>query len=278
MHISLYYPPLDRKTTLQIFKKNWERIQSRYAKNSRKVEIKVDEITQFALDHFDQNKDRRWNGRQIRNAFQSALALAELDALGTDNLLDDTDHGSTVVLGKKNFETVGDTYKGFVNYMKEVYGADFARRARENLWRYDAYGMPNAPNALTTRLRIADPVPPRAPFDPGPQTWVPVGPQSQVGHGYREPQPSPHYRPQPPQQQYYSERHEYSEQRPRYIPAQDPYAPPGPSQERSMDPYARESERYATGSERRPQTPEQQYRRSEPRESGFPGREGDDPR
>ncbi|KAK7941416.1 uncharacterized protein PG986_013803 [Apiospora aurea] len=223
IHISLYYPPLERDATLQIFQKHWERIKSRYEKNNRKLEIKEPEITQFAMDYFDTNKDGRWNGRQIRNAFQSALALAELDALGTDDILDETDHGRTVVLGKQNFETVAHAYKGFLNYLKQVYGADAARRARENLWRYDAFGMPKAPNALTKRLKVADPgppatTPPRA--APGAQPWTPAGPQSQAGYGYREPQPAPYHQQQPPapqqQQQYYPERYEYPDQRKTY--------------------------------------------------------------
>ncbi|KAK8055023.1 hypothetical protein PG993_000250 [Apiospora rasikravindrae] len=289
VHISLYYPPLDRDATLQIFAKNWDRIRSRYHKNNREVEIKESEITQFALDYFENNKDGRWNGRQIRNAFQSALALAELDALGTDDLLDDTDHGRTVVLGKKNFETVAHAYRGFLDYMKQVYGADFARRARENLWRYDAFGLPKFPNALTTRLKVAEPGPPemsqpRAP--PGPQPWAaPAGPQPpQAGYGYREPQPSTsYYQPQPPpppQQPYYPGHYDYQDQRPRHMAAQDPYVPPAP-QERfasSSNPYARGGERYAAGPERVPPTPEQSYHRSVPRESGFPGREAEDPR
>ncbi|KAK7968885.1 hypothetical protein PG988_007958 [Apiospora saccharicola] len=283
IHISLYYPPLERDATRQVFQKNWERIQSRYEKNNRKLEIDQPEITQFAMDYFDANKDGRWNGRQIRNAFQSALALAELDALGTDDLLDESDHGRTVVLGKKNFETVAHAYKGFLNYMKQVYGADTARRARENLLRYDAFGMPKIPNALTTRLKVADPgppvmSPPRA--SPGPrQQWPSTGPPSQAGYGYREPQPSTYYQPQPPppsQQQYYPERYDYQDQRPRHMPAPDSYAQP-PPQDRYADSYARGPERYAAGPERLPQTPEQQFRRSAPRESGFPGRE-DDPR
>ncbi|KAK8087784.1 hypothetical protein PG997_002745 [Apiospora hydei] len=236
IHISLYYPPLQRDATRQIFEKNWERIKLRYKTNDRKLEIKESEITQFALDYFDNNKEGRWNGRQIRNAFQSAIALAELDALGTDDLLDDTDHGRTVVLGKKNFETVADAYKGFLDYLKQVYGADFARRARENLWRYDTFGMPKVPNALTTRLRVAEPgppitTPPRAP--PGSQPWAtPAGSQPQAGYGYREPQHTPYYQAQPPPsqpQQYYPERYEHHpDQRSRYIPGQDPYAPPAP--------------------------------------------------
>ncbi|KAK8140099.1 hypothetical protein PG984_000165 [Apiospora sp. TS-2023a] len=285
IHISLYYPPLERDATRQIFQKNWEMIQSRYEKNNRKLEINQPEITQFAMDYFDANKDGRWNGRQIRNAFQSALALAELDALGTDDLLDESDHGRTVVLGKKNFETVAHAYRSFLNYLKQVYGADSARRARENMWRFDAYGMPKMPNALTTRLKVAEPgpptmTPPRAP--PGAQPWTPAGPPpSQAGYGYREPQPSTYYPPQPPppaQQPYYPERYDYQDQRPRHMPAPDSYAQPPPPQDRYTDAYARGPERYATGPERLPQTPEQQFRRSAPRESGFPGREEDDPR
>ncbi|KAK8875058.1 P-loop containing nucleoside triphosphate hydrolase protein [Apiospora arundinis] len=301
IHISLYYPPLERDATLQIFEKNWERIKSRYEKNNRKLEIKTPEITQFALDYFDSNKEGRWNGRQIRNAFQSALALAELDALGTDDLLDDRDHGRTVVLGKKNFETVAHAYKGFLDYLKQVYGADFGRRARENLWRYDAFGIPKAPNALTTRLKVAEPgpsalSPSRVPPGPGPQqAWVPAGPpQPQAGYGYREPQPpSSYYQPQQPppphppqhqhpQPQYYAERYEHRDQRPRYMPSQDPYAPPAAPQDRftapALDPYAQGAERYTAGPERIPPTPVQSYRTNTPRESDFHGREADNPR
>ncbi|KAK6841173.1 hypothetical protein PG987_002033 [Apiospora arundinis] len=189
IHISLYYPPLKREATRQIFEKNWERIKSRYEKNNKKIEIKESEITQFALDYFDNNKEGQWNGRQIRNAFQSALALAELEALGTDDDNDDPlgekDHGRTVVLGKKYFESVADTYKEFLSYLKQVYGADVARRARENLWRNDLYGFQKTPNALNTRLKVAEPAPPagmtppRAPPGPGLQ------PQAAYGHGYK---------------------------------------------------------------------------------------------
>ncbi|KAK8095990.1 hypothetical protein PG999_014012 [Apiospora kogelbergensis] len=297
IHISLYYPPLKREATLQIFEKNWERIKLRYEKNNRKLEIKESEITQFALDYFDNNKEGQWNGRQIRNAFQSALALAELEALGTDDdLLDETDHGQTVVLGKKWFETVADTYKEFLNYLKQVYGADFARRARENLWRYDGFGFHKAPNALNSRLKMADPRPPVEMSPPQAPPGSGLQPQAAYGYGFREAHPSPsssssyyqHQQPPPPphthqQQQYYPEQRyeQYPEQRPRYIPAQDPYATPSAPQERFVpapDPYVRGAERYAAGSERLPQTPEQSFRSSAPRESGFPRREADDPR
>ncbi|KAK6203698.1 hypothetical protein LQW54_008904 [Pestalotiopsis sp. IQ-011] len=205
VHISLYYPPLDRESTRKIFEKNGERIQARYKSNGRLIDIKVSEITDFALDYFDNNKEGRWNGRQIRNAFQSAVALAELDASGTDDLFSEVDHGQPVILGKKSFDTVAKVYKSFLTYLKQVYGADYARRARENLWRFDAFGAPRIPNALTTRLAVADPPPPPRGAEP-PR----AGQYQQPWYDYREPS-----HPYPPQQNYpqrYS--YDYSSQRP----------------------------------------------------------------
>ncbi|KAI0911073.1 P-loop containing nucleoside triphosphate hydrolase protein [Ustulina deusta] len=205
IHISLYYPPLDRISTLQIFEKNWDRIKTRYENAGRVIEIKVPEITGFAIDYFENNKEGRWNGRQIRNAFQSALALAELDALGTDDFLAESDHNRPIALGRKSFDTVAEAYKGFTNYVKQVYGADFARRARENLWRFDAFGAPRMPNNLNTRLKIVEPAMPPA-----------TGQWTEQGHpGYGPRNPQTYYPPQHP----YAERHDHPGQRSEYPPA-----------------------------------------------------------
>ncbi|KAK8021678.1 hypothetical protein PG990_006816 [Apiospora arundinis] len=292
IHISLYYPPLGEESTVQIFEKNWERIKSRYEKNNRKIEIKESEIKQFAIDYYQNNREGQWNGRQIRNAFQSALALAELEALGTDDdLLDETDHGRTVVLGKKYFETVANTYKEFLNYLKQVYGADFARRARENLWRSDTFGFQKIPNALTGRqLRVPEPMPP-TPMGP-PRAHPGPGLQPQAAYGYREPPPlfssAPYYQPQQPQQQqqqqypppqqqqYYQEQRydQYPGQIPRYVHSQDPYVAP---QDRfaasTSEQYVHGPGGFATGPERPPQAAEQSFLPNAPREPGLSGRE-----
>ncbi|KAI4593320.1 hypothetical protein KJ359_009851 [Pestalotiopsis sp. 9143b] len=239
VHISLYYPPLDRDSTRKIFEKNWERIQARYEKNGRPVDIRVSEITEFALDYFDNNKEGRWNGRQIRNAFQSAVALAELDASGTDDLFSEVDHGHPVVLGKKSFDTVAKVYKSFLAYLKQVYGADYARRARENLWRFDAFGAPRMPNALTTRLAVSDPA------------QHPRGPEPPRTGQYREPwydqrEPSRSY---PPQQNYPGYGYDYPSQRP--PPEQHHYREPprgmGPQQSGYHPPSTRPDEPRSEG-------------------------------
>ncbi|KAI0404020.1 hypothetical protein F4802DRAFT_569427 [Xylaria palmicola] len=210
VHISLYYPPLDRDSTLQIFEKNWERIKTRYHKAGRVIDIKIPEITSFAIDYYESNKEGRWNGRQIRNAFQSALALAELDALGADDVLDESDHNRPIVLGRKSFDKVAEAYKGFIDYLKQVYGADFSRRARENLWRYDAFGAPRMPNSLNTRLKIVEPTMPPPPeqqwsgqsYSSHESRYTPpyYQPQNRYPEGYDRPGPRSSYPPPPPEQ------------------------------------------------------------------------------
>lgn len=214
IHISLYYPSLDRQQTLEIFKRNWERILARPEDDSRQIDIDLSEITQFAMDYFDNNRQGRWNGRQIRNAFQSALAMAEFEALDTDGVKDDQNDVSsgreavkTVKLGKKHFEEVAKAYKGFVEYLNKVHGAGSSRRARENMWRFDDddESAPKRPTALTQRLKFTgDPMqqPPRN-VDPS------FGPsQHYRGYGPGHENPS-NYGPMNPPRGGYAGSHEY---------------------------------------------------------------------
>ena len=156
---------LKRDATREIFQKNIERTKARYELNAREIDIREYDITKFAGDYYDDNKDARWNGRQIRNAFHSAIALAELEAHDGEG-----DPDRAVVLSASHFETVAAAYKAFTDYLHQTYGVDPARRARENVWRSDNFGQARAPNALTTRLSVADPRPPAPP--PG-APWPP---------------------------------------------------------------------------------------------------------
>ncbi|KAH7031628.1 uncharacterized protein B0I36DRAFT_431682 [Microdochium trichocladiopsis] len=80
IHLSLYYPKLDRRQTIQIWKMNLRRVTESNAKRVQdgQPELKVqhDKIIRFVKDHWEQ---LNWNGRQIRNAFQTAIALSEFD-------------------------------------------------------------------------------------------------------------------------------------------------------------------------------------------------------
>ncbi|KAI1464464.1 uncharacterized protein F4812DRAFT_462523 [Daldinia caldariorum] len=83
IHMSLYYPPLDKTQTVEIFRLNLAKLREielqRHAMTGEpQLVIKDREIIDFAGRHYESNARSTgcWNGRQIRNAFQIASSLA----------------------------------------------------------------------------------------------------------------------------------------------------------------------------------------------------------
>lgn len=146
VHLSLYYPPLDRKSTIEIFKSNLQRI-AQHKKGAMK--IREDEILDFAKDHYKFNKPRvRWNGRQIRNAFHIAVALAENDAIEHDGAKAETAPGENKGDGEgrpprkpklraRHFEVVEGASSKFDEYLTSVLGMAQAERMRLESYRKD---------------------------------------------------------------------------------------------------------------------------------------------
>ncbi|KAH8882387.1 hypothetical protein GQ53DRAFT_733899 [Thozetella sp. PMI_491] len=130
IHISLYYPELSWDKTQKVFSLNLELIRARFAANRRTVEPDDMGIAVFAKEYWDRNPFDHWNGRQIRNACQTALALAEYDANGK-KAMGDVDPKKPVQLQVKHFETVAGAYLEFSKYVRDIYGTNAARRAKE---------------------------------------------------------------------------------------------------------------------------------------------------
>jgi len=130
IHVSLYYPELNEDKTVQVFKINMDMIEDRFRTKKRIVEIDRMEIASFATKYYAEHPQARWNGRQIRNACQTALALAEFEA--QDKSLSDIENLDTVVnLRVEHFEIVRNAYLEFTKYMHDLYGSTAARRAKE---------------------------------------------------------------------------------------------------------------------------------------------------
>ncbi|KAH9874551.1 hypothetical protein IAQ61_003740 [Plenodomus lingam] len=145
IHISLYYPPLDRKRTLKIWKMNLRRLkdeneaksaaQSDKSQSPRKsllpyIEFNHNEIMDFAKGHWkicQQNKSN-WNGRQIKNAFQTAIALAEWDRMTFQKRCKIKEE-IPVSLTKENFKKVAEASAKFDEYLVSVRRSDAANAA-----------------------------------------------------------------------------------------------------------------------------------------------------
>lgn len=215
IHISLHYPELNLDSTIKIFELNLRLIRER-----RKVNIDEASILAFAERYWRTNKKMRWNGRQIRNACQTALALAEFDAQGKSH--ETVKYANAEVkFTVAHLEIVSKAYLDFIMYLKKIYGQTGERRAkamglraREGATKNDDEDeeddfeeliRPNAAAAVTHPAPLAKAAPhpeQAAPAHPGyppyggpPPNWQGGYQAGPSGYGY----PPPHgYAPPPP--------------------------------------------------------------------------------
>ncbi|ROW02973.1 hypothetical protein VSDG_01791 [Cytospora chrysosperma] len=129
IHLSLYYPTLNREKTLEIFKTHFRRIkkhnEERVQKGDAPIESEKKRLQKFWKRHY---KVLKWNGRQIRNAFQTAMALAEYDA---------RDSGEPPIITVKHFKTIAHASAEFAKYVTEIHGAEADQLALRDKNRLD---------------------------------------------------------------------------------------------------------------------------------------------
>lgn len=148
IHIQLYYPKLYLKPSLQVWKSNLERLENGKADFKFALEIDKDGILKFAEENYGKLK---WNGRQIRNAIQTAMALAEYDAyLDQSHSTPDQkpqDLGSRerrkVRLTIDEFDKVAKASSGFDEYLRSVRGHDDSQAAKLLSLRNDNFRVGN---------------------------------------------------------------------------------------------------------------------------------------
>ncbi|KAK0379909.1 hypothetical protein CLIM01_02702 [Colletotrichum limetticola] len=135
IQMSLSYNDLDLPVTLKIYEKFIKRAkEEQRSTRTQNFKIKEKEIMSFAEKHYNRLELEgryTWNGRQIRNAFQTAIALVEYQYISKEA---DEPKPS---LGKKQFKKVAKGFKEFDDYLINVNGATEADEARREGWRYD---------------------------------------------------------------------------------------------------------------------------------------------
>ncbi|KKA18476.1 AAA family ATPase [Rasamsonia emersonii CBS 393.64] len=133
IHMALYYPFLDQRQTIAIWKSQMRRAKERLS------DLKMDEdaIIDYAMQHFAElwnitGEGLAWNGRQIRNAFQSALALAKHRS----------QDGEPLMLKVDDFVSVAKASREFDDYLMRVKkGQRDSEIARLNMLREDRLGI-----------------------------------------------------------------------------------------------------------------------------------------
>jgi hypothetical protein len=136
LHLTLYYPKLTKKQTKQIFKQNFQRIGDINIDREKKKLLTFDyrdsepKIMSWAMETW---KSLRWNGRQIRNAFQTVLALAEFDSKNKNA------ESKKFLVSKKHFRIVANASVQFNEYLMATHGADEDRIAKRETMRAVTY-------------------------------------------------------------------------------------------------------------------------------------------
>ncbi|KAI4193014.1 MAG: hypothetical protein LQ350_008504 [Teloschistes chrysophthalmus] len=125
IHVKLYYPVLDKRATLKIWKMNLDRLD----RSKKSMDVETDEIYEYARNHYRELHRKgktTWNGRQIKNAFQTAIALAEFDANQRHR-----GGGSKPILALEHFKVVAQAAEDFDDYLYGLHGGtegDLAKR------------------------------------------------------------------------------------------------------------------------------------------------------
>ncbi|KAJ0122199.1 hypothetical protein J7T55_002711 [Diaporthe amygdali] len=137
IQLSLYYPRIDLETTVKLYGVFLQRARDEQTRiGVTHFKIKEKAILRFAARHYRRLQKEgynTWNGRQIRNACQTAIALVEHEAAHLE------DGQPIPVLGRQHFETVAEGSKEFDHYLKRTLQGGDDEIAMRDQWRNDHY-------------------------------------------------------------------------------------------------------------------------------------------
>ncbi|KAI1096481.1 P-loop containing nucleoside triphosphate hydrolase protein [Rostrohypoxylon terebratum] len=150
IHISLRYPKVKLPTTLAIWRGCLDRIEKDNEFRDISVKFDRDELMEFAEEHYHKyhKKNATWNGRQIRNAFQTAIAMGQYERTRKikkkqmteeEALATGKSRWRVIQLTKENLEAIADTAQDFDKYMKAVHRFPDAEIARADQLRDDDF-------------------------------------------------------------------------------------------------------------------------------------------
>ncbi|KAI3533945.1 hypothetical protein CSPX01_12426 [Colletotrichum filicis] len=130
VHAVIGFDPLDGTRREKIWdslltKLNRERKGVIRISNGAKKFLKTPEV----LEYTD------WNGREIRNAFQTAIALAEYEAKNAS----DYDQTQEIIVEAEHFKDVMEMNKSFRSYLDSIKDRNEGERAHSAAWRNDSW-------------------------------------------------------------------------------------------------------------------------------------------
>lgn len=147
------YPAIDLNSTITMWNNILDRIERDNKKTGTEVSITFnrEKLLRFAERDFlrREKKGKPWNGRQIRNAFNTAIGLGrwqKLESLGDKTISAEEASASggrqvmEVKLTKRNFQDVATAAREFEDYIQDLRGMSDSEIARLAKVRDDRWG------------------------------------------------------------------------------------------------------------------------------------------
>jgi hypothetical protein len=121
IHVSIAYDPLNDAARKEIWSGLYRKLEEDHKRGGDLIMV-----SPYAQQYIETNevvKELKWNGREIRNAFQTAVALAMFDSKKERR-----EHASTkppmIEMERKHFEQVVTMSSAFKDYLKNFRGMD----------------------------------------------------------------------------------------------------------------------------------------------------------
>ncbi|KAH8658138.1 P-loop containing nucleoside triphosphate hydrolase protein [Xylariales sp. PMI_506] len=130
IHVQIYYPEFGNEQRSLVWNRFFEKLEE-----DRETTMR---IHQAAKDYIESEElmALKWNGRQIRNSFQVAVALAEAQG--------HKDESGRIVIKRDHIKATVQMSKEFKDYLEKVHMQSLERFATTMGNRYDAYdSVPN---------------------------------------------------------------------------------------------------------------------------------------
>jgi hypothetical protein len=125
LHLTLYYPKLTKEQTVQIWKTNLERMETINQERERRQQPPIKFENKKIIKWVKKNwKVMQWNGRQIRNAFQTAIALADFKAKKAETEKKTPSSPTPPFINDGHFKLIAKASIQFSEYLRLTHGND----------------------------------------------------------------------------------------------------------------------------------------------------------
>ncbi|KAF2136424.1 uncharacterized protein K452DRAFT_237547, partial [Aplosporella prunicola CBS 121167] len=125
IHIMLHYPPFTDKDREDVWENFFRKLESEDDK------MRIQESTRSYVTS-EEVQSLQWNGGEIRNAFQIAVALAQVE--------DSRDKKGLILIKRDHIRSTVRMSKNFKDYLKDLYKKDETQMAATKGHRLDTFG------------------------------------------------------------------------------------------------------------------------------------------